>query len=293
MTMTEQTPYILVGIDGSESALHAAMWAAAETARRRVPLRLVYAVDFGGIGTGFTLGAQRSFFEHFDAEATKRLEAAGAQVAAAYPDLVVQKSRVSGRPLPVLVELSKHALLTVVGSTGAGPVVGLLAGSVAVSLTARGHSPVVIARGASTPIGGPVVVGVVGTPNSDEAIGWAFEEAAARDVEVVAVYSWYEHSVDSEYALSVAPGWDVLESEQAQVLTDRLAPWREKYPTVRVRELLTTGKPAQKILDNAGDAQLIVVGSRGRGDFTGLFGSTSHALIHRAPCPVLVVRPQP
>lgn len=285
-------PYILVGIDGSPSATLAVVWAATEAARRQVPLHLVYAVDFGGFGTGFNLGAQRSFFDHLEAEGAKHLQHAKERIAATDPNMTVHTSLLNGRPLPILVELSKHALLTIVGSSGSGPIEGLLAGSVAVSLTAHGHSPVVVVRGDETRDTGPIVVGVDASPNSDDAIEWAFDEATIRHTDIVAVYTWYEYPVDSEYARSCAPGWEVLEAEQAEVLSNRLAQWREKYPNIHVHELATTGKPAWAIMNQAEHAQLIVVGSRGRGDVTGLLGSTSHTLIHKAPCTVLIARSQ-
>ncbi|WP_261862340.1 universal stress protein, partial [Mycobacterium montefiorense] len=79
-----------------------------------------------------------------------------------------------------------------------------------------------------------------------------------------------------------------VEAEEA-AFAERLAGWREKYPDVTVTPLLRSGKPAKTLLEYADDAQLVVVGSRGHGDFTGvLFSSVSRSLIHKAPCPVLV-----
>jgi nucleotide-binding universal stress UspA family protein len=65
-----------------------------------------------------------------------------------------------------------------------------------------------------------------------------------------------------------------------------------EYPQVRVCRVVTGGRPAKCLIDEAAGAQLLVVGSRGHGGFAGkLLGSTSQALIHHAPCPLLVVRP--
>lgn len=70
-----------------------------------------------------------------------------------------------------------------------------------------------------------------------------------------------------------------------------MAVWQEKYPDVPVETVVTRGRPVRTLLERGEHAQLIVVGSRGRGGFKGmLLGSTSQALVTHAPCPVAVVR---
>ena len=65
-----------------------------------------------------------------------------------------------------------------------------------------------------------------------------------------------------------------------------------KYPDVPVERLVTRDRPAHSLLAQAARAQLVVVGSRGHGAFAGLvLGSVSHAVLHRSPCPVAIVRP--
>jgi nucleotide-binding universal stress UspA family protein len=84
----------------------------------------------------------------------------------------------------------------------------------------------------------------------------------------------------------------VAEQNGHELLAERLAGWQDKYPDVAVRRVLTRAQPVEALLDNAADAQLIVVGSRGHGGFAGaILGSTSQALIYHAGCPLLVVRP--
>jgi nucleotide-binding universal stress UspA family protein len=77
-----------------------------------------------------------------------------------------------------------------------------------------------------------------------------------------------------------------------ELLAERLAGWESRYPDITVRRVVTGGRPVRSLLKPAADAQLLTVGSRGRGGISGmLLGSTSHALIHHPPCPLLVVRP--
>lgn len=292
MSESSPRPYILVGIDGSSSALNALGWAAQEATLRNLPLRLVCAADYGAAGMGFNPGAAEHFFEYISTNSERFLEEARAYVGALDLDIEVTLSKPSGRPVPALVELSQGAFLTVVGSSGLNAVTGLLAGSVAVALAAHGHSPVVVVR-SSRPTTGPVVVGVSGTPDSEDAINWAFEEASMRGAALIAVHSWKD--LPGFLFYDYQP-WDDLTGtagaqQREMLLAERLAGWQEKFPDVQVQRIVSTSKTAAALLGHAQHAQLIVVGSRGRGDAAGLFlGSTSHRLIHHAACPVLVAR---
>ena len=76
------------------------------------------------------------------------------------------------------------------------------------------------------------------------------------------------------------------------LLGHRLAGYAERYPDVQVTRVVTRDRPVRALVDAAKGAQLLVVGSHGRGGFKGmLLGSTSRALLQSAPCPMMVVRP--
>jgi nucleotide-binding universal stress UspA family protein len=82
-----------------------------------------------------------------------------------------------------------------------------------------------------------------------------------------------------------------VQAEEERFLAETLAGWADKYPDVAVRRVVVDSQPARALLEYAEHAQLVVVGARGRGGFTGLLlGSTSQQLVHHAPCPLLVVR---
>jgi nucleotide-binding universal stress UspA family protein len=147
---------------------------------------------------------------------------------------------------------------------------------------------------ANVPESGPVVVGVDGSPASELAIAAAFEEASSRRAPLIAVHAWSDVTYEDFYGtVRIVPQWESLEEDEERLLAQRLAGWQEKYPDVEIRRVLRRDRPRHALLEAAEKAQLVVVGSRGRGGFTGmLLGSTSQALVQHAGCPVLVVRPE-
>jgi nucleotide-binding universal stress UspA family protein len=225
-------------------------------------------------------------------DACERLGAAAAQVP---PDIDVTTELLEDYPTPRLVAESRHARLVVVGDRGLGGLAGLPVGSVAITLAAHADCPVVVVRG-EEPGGaprseGPVVVGIDASPTSEAALAFAFEKAAARRAPLVALHStWLELVVPPMSAFLV--DWVAIETKEYEVLAERLAGWGEKFPDVPVERVVTWDRPARTLVERSDGAQLVVVGSCGRGSFAGLvLGSVSHALLHRANCPVAVIRP--
>jgi nucleotide-binding universal stress UspA family protein len=294
MTSSRSGGSIVVGVDGSDTALQAVRWAAAEATQRRSPLRLVsaYAAPAGrlvgdpGLGVDYRTVARDS--------AARYLAAAATAATAVAPDLAVEQVLVEGFPTSALRAESVHATLVVLGDRGLGGFSEMLLGSVAVALAAHAACPVVAVRGpdfdTSAPRVEPVLVGVDGSPASEAAVAFAFEAAALRAVPLVAVHAWYDLLVDPVMAplLDV----DAVEADEREVLAERLAAWSRKHPEVDVRRLVVRDRPGRALVQESASAQLVVVGSRGRGGLAGMaLGSVSHALLHHAHCPVAVVRP--
>ena len=85
--------------------------------------------------------------------------------------------------------------------------------------------------------------------------------------------------------------WSDLRTQADAVLAERLAGFCERYPDVGVSRQLVQEHPARHLCDRSESAQLVVVGSRGRGGFTGMvLGSVSSAVVHGAHAPVIVAR---
>jgi len=280
---------VVVGVDGSDIALRAVRWGAAEASRRHVPLRLVLAfTEVADYLVGHPAMGQRTR-EALLARAGNCLHDAAELARQQEPSVDVEEQLVIGFPTEVLADESRRAQLVVVGEQGLGRIAAALTGSVAGSVAVHAACPVVIVRGPDRPDRDrlPVVVGVDGSPVSEAAMAFAFAAVADRGVPLVAVHTW------SDPALAAAGQPAGAEAQEREVLAERLAGWAQKYPDVRVQRVVTTDRAAHQLLVQAEQAQLVVVGSRGHGDLTGfVLGSVSNALVHGATCPVAVVRPE-
>jgi nucleotide-binding universal stress UspA family protein len=284
---------VVAGVDGSECALQAVRWAAAEAARRRVPLRLVAAHTFpaGGFVGDPGLGVDPRVV--LRDVVLGNLKAAAAAAAEVSPGVDVEQADVDGDPAVVLAGESQRAALVVLGDRGLGGFTGLLLGSVAVALSAHAACPVVVVRGSETDPAvsrpEPVVVGVDGSPGSEAAVAFGAEAAVQRGVPLVAVHAWLD--VAGDPALLSLVDRETVESRAREVLVGRLAGIRTAHPHLVVRELVVHDRPARALVDQSRGAQLVVVGCRGLGGLRGLLlGSVSQQLLHHAHCPVAVAR---
>lgn len=290
------TGAVVAGIDGSASAVRAAVWAGTEARRRRRPLRLVQVYALPQVHAPIAAGTHEQVRAGLAERAEGWLAEARTAVLAESPGLEIATAAREWNPVAAFVQESGHAELVVLGSRGLGGFTGLLVGSTAVSVVAHAHCPIVVVRGRRPqdppPVAGPVIVGTDGSSDSDSALAFGCEEARLRGVGLTAVHTWSDIVADG--ALRPHPlQADAAEIDQAEraKLADQVSPWRDKFPDLTIDLDVTRGRPVRTLLDRAEDAQLIVVGCRGRGGFTGmLLGSTSQALIVHSPCPVAVIR---
>lgn len=280
---------ILVGVDGSDTALKAVRWAATEAGRRELDVRLVAAVPW----TTFQPIGLAPLGQEYAREAALRaaedhLAGARAEAERTLPSARIGQEVCGGSAAEVLQYESARAGMLVLGNRGRGGFTGLLAGSVSTTLAATAACPVVVYRGTPSPEGA-VVVGVDGSPDGDAALGFAFEEARLRGAELVAVHAWSDDVLDP--AVVAVLDRVAIERRESGVLADTVAAWQGKYPDVVVRSRLVADRPAGALVAESGAAQLVVVGSRGHGTVAGLLvGSVSRATVHHSRCPVAVVR---
>lgn len=285
---------VVVGVDGSASSLAAVEAAAVEARRRGAALRVVHAfiwpalhVPLDGSPLAPDDAGLRNMARRAVAEAVERARSTA-------PELDISHDMVTGEPLTVLEAQSAVADLIVVGSRGMGGFVGLLVGSTAVHLAAHARCPVLVVREPGDE-NGPVVVGVDGSAAGAGAVDFAFAEAARRGTDLLALHAWSTWSVpprppaDADAPYAAEPG--ELAADEERLLAEALAGRQEQYPGVKVRQETVRGGTREALIEVSRTAQLLVVGARGRGGFTGLLlGSVSQAMLHHAHCPVAVVR---
>lgn len=281
---------VVVGVDGSESSLAAVEFAAREATLRRRPLRIVHAFIWPNLNVPLgptPYGPPEGGLRH---DAERIVAAAVGRTIATAPDTPVHTDIITGAAAAVLRECSHDATVIVVGDRGLGGFTGLLVGSVAVQLAAHATCPIIVVRGVANQ-DLPVAVGIDGSPANDPAVGFAFEEAALRGVPLNAIHAWTRpHSTGPGDMLPLVYDVADVEAEETRVLVGALAGWHDKYPDVPVHRTVEHGSPRKALLEATNRAQLMVVGTRGRGGFTGLLlGSVSQAVLHHAACPVAVV----
>lgn len=284
-------PPIVVGVDGSEQALRVVTWGAKQAVRRNAPLILVHAFAFPD-GPGSVPRPDWRAAQERESIKLLREAMAVAEQERPRPDVTIES--VMDSSIPLLLARSHTARMVVVGSRGRGTFADLAVGSTAIALAGHGHCPVAVIRGSEDTgrAGKPVVVGVDGSPLAEPAIELAFQEASTRGVSLVAVHAWHDFDLAETFGIEMEPAeYEGRRQGAERVLAESLAGWQEKYPEVAVERSLAVDRPRDRLLSWSKTAQLLVVGSRGRGGFRGLLlGSTTHALIHHADCPVLIAR---
>ncbi|MGP3708111.1 universal stress protein [Gordonia paraffinivorans] len=282
---------ILVGVDGSDAATSAVRWAAKAAAAEHLDLKIVSAYDASTSDYAPGLIIPQDVIDAIRQDASDAVHAAAEVARQVAPGVSVTTSIVDGDAARVLLELGKDAPLIVVGTRHLGSVKGLFLGSVSINVAAHAHGRVAIVAGDGID-DGPVVVGVDGSPVSDAAVAEAFRQASLRNAPLIAVHTWSPLDADALHGYGISrEEVERMTGDSVEVLAERLAGYSQDYPDVRVERRVLPDEPAKALLDAAVGAQLIVVGSRGRGGFRGLLlGSTSQKVIHNALCPVLVVR---
>ncbi|MEV7175263.1 universal stress protein [Kitasatospora sp. NPDC093679] len=272
---------VVVGVDARDSARSAVVWAAEEAERRGVPLRLLHATSPGRHGAGDAGRRQTG---------RRPLDEASLLAADGRPGLEVTTVLADDSPGRALCHESHDACLVVVGSRGLNRLEEFLSGnSVAVPVSAQAACPVavVLERGGPTDEPPYLVAGVDGSETSRAALRHAFEDAAARDAEVRALWVW-------QPSLLEAMDEVVVLQKCRRLLFDAVAEQAEAHPGVSATRRVVRGHPVEELVKASEGALAVVVGRRGRGGFTGMrLGSVPHGLLHHAHCPVVIVPTSP
>jgi nucleotide-binding universal stress UspA family protein len=281
---------IVVGVDGSAASNAAASWAAHQAAMRNVPLTVVHAVATP-TATWPPVPYPESLAIRLEDDGKKAIIHAIKIAEDAMPEdgkVLISRELVYSTPAPTLIEMSNEAEMVVVGTAGRGLLARGVLGSVSSTVVRHANCPVAVIHDEDLPDQkAPVLVGIDGSPTSGRATELAFDEASRRGVDLIALHAWSDVTIEVPFL-----DWETVEEEAQRSLGEALAGWGERYPDVTVRRVIVRDRPARHLIDAAESAQLVVVGSHGRGGLTGmLLGSVSNTLLHSVRIPVIVAKP--
>jgi nucleotide-binding universal stress UspA family protein len=282
---------IVVGIDGSAASDAAVRWAVRESAMRKLPVALIHVVVPSPIDSTM---APNGTIPQARLDHARQVVEHSREVAAATTDrrrTCVHGEIAYASVAPTLIAASTEANMIVTGSRGVDASSAYRLGSVSAALLRDARCPVVVVH--DSEFGGPnvrdtspVLLGIDGTPASEAATAWAFEEAFRRQVPLVALHAWSDVGVLPILGMD----WRLYRDQGNEVLGERLAGWRERYPDVQVHRKLVCDVPARWLVQESTKAQLVVLGRRGRGGHPGIrLGSVSSAVAESARVPVIVV----
>lgn len=273
---------IVVAYDGSPDAQTALTWAIRTALLTEQPVQAVIAT------AADDLMPQRSLLwgDHLEEVRQSAEKVLGE---ALLQDAAVELR--AGPAVPVLLDAAADAGLLVVGSRGHGQVAGLVAGSVSQHLARHASCPVVVARPVAHPAASRIVVGVDGSGGSDAALEFACRRAELTAEHVVVVHGWRDGSATGTTRREVPEQFMERIAEEERQLSESLAGVQGDHPDVHLVPEAIPVVAWRALADASSAATLLVVGSRGRGAFTGmLLGSVSQQVLHHAQCPVAVVR---
>lgn len=286
--------HIIVGIDGSRDSERALDWAAATASLTGRDLEIVHALDIP-TPTGIYANARVSptstaALEKFSQDL---LDIASRRAAEVAPDVRIETRTQIGSPTTVLVDASGDAAAVVVGSRGLGAFESFI-GSVSARVATRAGCPVFVIpdQGVDPTPGGPIVVGVDDSDFSVAALRFALNEAVLRKTSVRAVTAYQLPMVTVPLDPGVITSFEQDEHDRAMATIEKVLEQARTDETkgVETEAVAVQGPTVESILRHAGDAQMIVVGSHGRGPVRRLLlGSVSRRLLHETDRPVVVV----
>jgi nucleotide-binding universal stress UspA family protein len=280
------SPSVVVGIDGSEAAVNAALWAVDEAVSRDIPLRLVYAIEPSDIASRDTQVAAREL-----AAAETAVRYAFVAIESTEKPVKIEVEIMQGRsPTRALLEASRSAAMVCLGATGLKQAAQRRVGSTTAAVATHAHCPVAIDRSRYMQLHKPgwIVAQVDDTCAGDGVLQRGIDEALLRDAPLRVLTCWQPRFTDIHDCHAVGKGNRLAKAE----LNRRLRVWRSRYPELDIRPVAVHGNALTYLTCNAASIQLVVVGrerTRGASDPVGPLG---HAALYDTDCSVLICESQ-
>ena len=283
---------IVVGVDGSEGSFEALLWATHHAHRTGLPLKVVTVTEIPAVYTaaGVPNLPPGSTFDDLVQQGVDINLRATDDANAFDLGIEVSGSALVGTPVVNLIEATPSGDMLVVSATSQHSRMADMLGSVATGVMHRAHGPIVIVHG---PVRHPVslkriVVGIDGCDESRLALGWACDLATHIGASIEVVHGW-EYPYRTKDAVFGSPKADMQRDATAlaeQVLAELSPEHRAVVTATHVLE----GEPFDVLIGASKDADLVVVGSRGRGGVRSLLmGSVSRKVAQHAETNVVVI----
>ena len=283
---------VVVGVDGSPSALQAIDWAACQAEREHRPLVLLHA--YRALDTQANLWLVRAGADvaevvgQVEGAARALVEDVAGLTRESHPELAVTTSLRAADPRQALLDVADRASLIVVGSRGRGPVRTLLLGSTSVAVASHATCPVVVVRPHHPgEVRRGVLVGVDGTDRCRATLEFAYRQAALQDLPLTVLHTYWDAA---KLTPANTPRLTGDDEADRLLLAESVSGMGEEYPEVRVQLQLAPGLPDAALLHASAHMNLVVVGRHpGHGLARGTFGGIARSVVEHAPTIVAVV----
>ncbi|MEU7486986.1 universal stress protein [Streptomyces sp. NPDC042319] len=295
MSQPPQAPHgrVVVGFDGSAHAERALDRAADEARRRGTALEILAGWPWPKRPLpGY--GVQDDEGKLLYSSARRMMDGAVARARSRAPNTTMIPSLTTESAAEALLRCGRTASLTVVGTRGHGGFAGLLLGSVSLRVAAHCTSPVMVVRGDVDRVRDTIILGLASEAETDvKALRFAFDEAARRDAGLRVLHAWRSPAPRSDQARPSQLGWDDVEGlrKAAEAVPQyAVASLAQEYADVRASATAVCQSPPQAIVEASREADAIILAVHRRPRHFGLqLGPVTHAALHHAHCPVVLV----
>ncbi|MFD5619738.1 universal stress protein [Streptomyces yangpuensis] len=277
---------VIVGVDGSQPARQAALWAAGEAERRGRPLHIVYGADTDGRA----LYASAETIERVRVAGRELLDETAAAVKEQHPGLVTTTEFGRGDPVAGLHRAAGLRGTIVVGNRGLGGFNSLLLGSVGLKVAAGAKTPVIIVRGTENGAESGTVLAGVRDERDLDCVRYAAREAELRKAELRLLQVWNVLQSVGD-VVSMMDDIKQIADEYVRHLTELTERIRREFPDLTVRaDAEKSVSVAGVLVEASRHADLLVMGGRRASAYLGpTLGRYTHSLVHHSHCPVLLI----